>query len=208
MPMTDDSLQNRAAPARRILRMKKSARRQAAFAVVCLVAVFAPGRCALALEVSEYQAKAVYLYNFISFFQWPSAPDEPFVLGIVGKDRFGDSFADVENKPVKSTGRLLVIKRLGPYRPGMSLRGCNLLFISASERAQAKKIIQSVDGLPVLTVSEFSGFVDGGGMINLVMKQSRLRWEINRDALDRSGLTFHSMILHSAVRIVTQEKGG
>lgn len=204
--MVVDPLRNRAAQTCFFLRMKRSAAQRAALAALVLSAALAPVRCALALEVSEYQAKAVYLYNFISFFQWPGAPEAPLVLGIVGEDRFGDSFADVENKPVKSTGRLLVIKRFGPYRPGMDLRACNMLFIGSSERRHAEKIVQSVSGLPVLTVSEFSGFVDGGGMINLVMKQDRLRWEINRGALERSGLTVHSMILQSAVRIVPQAK--
>jgi hypothetical protein len=175
-----------------------------ALAGLCLLAMSAPGRSASALDVSEYQAKAVYLYNFISFFQWPSVRDRGFVIGIVGDDQFGAGFQEVENRPVKSTGMKLLIRRLGPYRPGMDLKDCNLLFIDSSEQKHARKIVGSVAGLPILTVSEIDGFIEGGGMINLIMVQDKLRWEINREALDRSGLKYHSMILQSAVRIFPQ----
>jgi hypothetical protein len=42
---------------------------------------------------SEYALKAVFLYNFCRFIDWPksafASPDEPIVIGIIGEDPFG-----------------------------------------------------------------------------------------------------------------------
>src|SRR5512134_3234752 len=67
---------------------------------VATVAAAATGALALLLACSawaaapfsEYQVKAVYLYNFGQFVEWPAdsfaTPSTPFVIGIVGKDPF------------------------------------------------------------------------------------------------------------------------
>ena len=43
--------------------------------------------------VKEYQLKAVFLYNFAQFVDWPSnsfnGDDAPLVIGIMGEDPFG-----------------------------------------------------------------------------------------------------------------------
>ena len=61
----------------------------------------------------EYKVKAAFLYNFIKFVEWPEEklgePNKPIVIGIVGKDRFGNAFEPVKNKPVKK--RRLIIER-------------------------------------------------------------------------------------------------
>ena len=42
----------------------------------------------------EYQIKAAFLYNFIKFVEWPkdrfSGDKDPIVIGVVGKDPFGE----------------------------------------------------------------------------------------------------------------------
>jgi len=171
-----------------------------ALVVVCCFVMAALPATAV-IKVSEYEAKAAYLYNFISFFEWPVSNGDRFVIGIVGEDQFGSSFQDVEDRPVKSTGAQLVIRRLGRYRPSLDLRACNLLFLEASEEKHAKAVLQSLAGLPILTVSECDGFLEKGGMLNLVMVQGKLRWELNRAALDQARIKYHSMILQSAVRV-------
>src|SRR5690242_6746479 len=41
----------------------------------------------------EYQVKAVFLFNFAQFVEWPAgsfqAADAPFVIGVLGQDPFG-----------------------------------------------------------------------------------------------------------------------
>jgi len=58
------------------------------------LAVLALVRGVGAIEsATEYQVKAVFLYNFSHFVEWPpeafTTPTEPFVIGILGSDPFG-----------------------------------------------------------------------------------------------------------------------
>ena len=46
-----------------------------------------------AVPPAEYRVKAVFLFNFAQFVDWPpdafTAPGQPFVIGVLGKDPFG-----------------------------------------------------------------------------------------------------------------------
>jgi hypothetical protein len=57
-----------------------------------------------------------------------------------------------------------------------------------------------------MTIADTPGFVDKGGMINLVVRKQKLRWEINVDAIRISSLKVNSQIYKSAVRVVNNEE--
>ncbi len=57
------------------------------------LAVFAAAGGWAAAAPAEYQVKAVFLFNFSQFMEWPPdafpTPDTPFVIGVLGADPFG-----------------------------------------------------------------------------------------------------------------------
>ncbi|MBI5076247.1 MAG: YfiR family protein [Nitrospirae bacterium] len=158
-------------------------------------------------SVKEYELKAVYLYNFLQFVQWPPSKrliskDGAMVIGVVGESPFGDALdvlqADVRNsgmKPVK-------VIQYGAYQEDMDLGSCHLLFVSASEKSNFRKITAGLRDAPVLTVADSENFLSSGGMVNLVQSGGKIRWSINRTPADRAGLRFSSQLLNIAVRIV------
>lgn len=155
-------------------------------------------------EASEYQLKAVYLYNFLLFTEWPEDGSDKskdlIVIGIVGKDRFRDAFKDVEGKPIN--GRTLIVKRFDNDASVESFKKCDLLFISSSLRREVPYILDSLRGRAVLTVSEINGFVESGGMINLLVRKQTVEFEINTAAAERVGIKFRSKLLRVAARVV------
>ncbi len=118
-------------------------------------------------EATEYEIKAVFLYNFLLFIKWPGAAAEEIsekkdtiTIGILGEDPFGNAFSSVENKPVKSIWKKLVIKRLGRYSPDKDLTQCGMLFISASEIQLTPEILAGVKDAPIITVDDNEEFLD------------------------------------------------
>ena len=97
---------------------------------------------ASAIQVDlEYKVKAVYLYNFIKFVDWPSESientDLPFRICVLGKNPFGDLLSPLEEKSAK--GRSLVLAS----RDGVEEAGdCHVLFISSSERRDLPRLIK------------------------------------------------------------------
>ncbi len=153
----------------------------------------------------EYRVKAVYLYKFLLFTEWPEEAfrqnDDKITIGILGApDSFGDMFKEVEGKKIKE--RKLVIRRFGPESAVDSLKECQMLFISSLLRKNIDELIKSLAEQPVLTVSEIKGFVDNGGIINFLVKKDSVRFEINNGSARRVGIKFSSKLLRLAEKVV------
>jgi hypothetical protein len=143
----------------------------------------------------EYQVKAVFLFNFAKFVDWPgsafSGPDAPIVIGVVGQSPFGDSLETaIKGETVK--GRKLVLRQLSD---GSDLTNCHILFISRSERDRIPRLLAKLGTAPVLTVADSEGFTDRGGMINFVLQDKNIRFEIDPEAAERAGLKISARLL-------------
>jgi uncharacterized protein DUF4154 len=157
---------------------------------------------------SEYQVKAAFLYNFAKFVEWPAAAfaDDraPFTLCIVGEDLFGSALSEIAaHKNVK--GRTLAVKHL---KEEAGLRTCHILFVNSSEKKKLARILGILRGSHVLTVGEMDGFGQSGGMINFVLEENRVHFEINVEAADRAGLKISSKLLELAHLVADSPRGG
>lgn len=158
-------------------------------------------------QVGEYELKAVYLYNFLQFVYWPESvrsqtKDGVMTIGIVGSSPFGKSLDELKKSIRESGMKPVRIIQYGPYDDGMNLTGCNLLFVSPSEKRNFQKIMAGLKNAPVLTVGDTENFIAAGGMINLVQDKGRIRWIINRASIEKAGLRLSSQVLGIALRIV------
>lgn len=166
-------------------------------ALACLL-LAAPAQVRAQNELSEYQVKAAYLFNFLKFVEWPedafADPLAPIVIGVIGEDPFGSALPQVViGKTVQ--GRDLVIR---VYRTGENLRGAQILFISASESKRLPMILSSLRGSSVLTVADTAGFLEAGGMIQFLSENDRVRFAINAEAAGRAKLKVSSKLLSLA----------
>jgi len=155
----------------------------------------------------EFQVKAVFLYNFAQFVEWPAdvfeSPDSPLVIGILGLDPFGD-FLDETVRGERVGGRPLVVER---YRWVGDIQRCHILFISGSEGTHAEQIATALKGRSVLTVCDWEGLVRYGAMVRFTTERNRVRLRINLEAAKAAGLNISSKLLRSA-EAVTQERTG
>ena len=147
---------------------------------------------------NEYSLKAVFLYNFCRFIDWPPAaftsPNEPFVIGIVGPDPFG-TLLDEAIAGENYHGRPI---RIAHFRNAREIRQCQLLFVSHAVGGQLNAILAAVAGRNILTVGEDDLFLDHGGMIALTAEQNRIRLRINPTALRGTKLSVSSKLLQVA----------
>jgi len=157
-----------------------------------------------ASTLPEQKIKAIYLYKFIHFIKWPDAllSAGNITIGILGKDDFSDAFSEVEGKRIKSLDKKLVIKRFGTYSDKHLLKECHLLFISSSEKSNFKKIIKQISGKKILTFADTEGFLEAGGMIKFINIEDKIRWEINKIAIDNAGIRLNSQIFQCALKVI------
>lgn len=154
----------------------------------------------------EYALKASWLTKFIKYMEWPQGSQgTELVIGILGEDPFEDIFAPVEGKPIM--GRTLIISRFGRYHSDLELTKCDLLFIAQSEAEHVSTILAHIGQSPVLTVSEYRGFADDGGLINfLPMKRDHIRYEVNQKKAEVLGFRVTAPLLRYADRIISSSR--
>lgn len=156
--------------------------------------------------LSEYQVKALFLYNFAKYIQWPPeafpSSGSPITIGIVGNDNFGSDLPNMVNGKMVD-GRPFVIKHLSAND---DFQGCQILFISNSESANLGVIFGKVGTLPILTVGEDDSFLANGGIVNFVLKNGNVRLEINLVSSDKARLKISSRLL-SVADTVKREEG-
>jgi hypothetical protein len=149
-------------------------------------------------KASEAQVKAVFLFNFAQFVDWPpeAVPDSqaPLVIGILGTDPFGD-FLDATVRGERRGARPFVVQR---YQRVEDITRCDILFINRSAGAQPEEILARLKNRPILTVSDADRFAERGGMIRFVTDRSRIRLQINPEAAEAAHLTISSKLLRVA----------
>src|SRR5438552_6249404 len=131
---------------------------------------------------AEYQLKAVFLFNFAQFVEWPpeAFPEArtPLIIGVLGEDPFG-AYLDETVRGEKVNNRVLAVQR---YRRVDEIKTCHILFISHSEASRLEPIFASLKGRNILTVSDAVDFTRHGGMIRFVTEKNKIRLRINLEA--------------------------
>jgi len=153
--------------------------------------------------VTEDQIKAVFLFNFAQFVEWPPTafqePISPFVIGVFGDDPI-TPFLDEVSRGEKVNNRRLVIER---YQQINQIKTCHILFLSVSRADDLDKILIALKNRSVLTVGAFEGFAKKGGMIRFVKENNKIRFRSNVDAAKASNLIISSKLLRPAQIVTT-----
>lgn len=146
---------------------------------------------------NEYAVKAVFLYNFGKYTEWPATAfadaSAPFVIGILGEDLFGGALDEVAAKGTIGERRIVVRRFASPdqYR-----QPCHILFVSRSLTSGQESVLRKkIAGDAVLVVGESPGFAERGGSINYFIEGDNIRFEINVDNARRAQLRMGAKLL-------------
>ena len=147
---------------------------------------------------SEAQVKAVFLYNFTKYVDWPpeafAQTNSPILIGVLGDSSLNEALKKViAGKTVN--GRKIMIQETANEEDWPK---CHILFISSSEKTRLPAIIAKIKTLPALTVGESGGFLEQGGIINFTKKDDRIRLEINLEAARLAKVQISSKLLSVA----------
>jgi hypothetical protein len=150
---------------------------------------------------SEYQVKAVYLFNFSRFISWPAptagVPARPFAICVMGRDPFGPVL-DATLAGEIIGGQSVIARRVTEAGEAAD---CRVLFISTSEENHLREILAALNKSSVLTVSDIGRFTERGGMIQFVLQGDRVRFEVNLARATEAKLTVSAELLKVAVTV-------
>ena len=168
------------------------------FALSCLLAL-TPAIYPQDAKPTDYEVEAAYLSNFGRFVEWPQkpAPTEPFNVCVYGTDPFGP-LLDGALRGESIGASPLTPRRLTSLENAAT---CRILFISQMSEGQIAGAIAQLRNAGVLTVSDSTGFIRRGGMIEFIVEGNKVRFAINLAAAQRAGLNLSSQLLKLAITV-------
>jgi hypothetical protein len=149
----------------------------------------------------ERQVKAAYLYKFAGFVEWPEGsfarPDSALVIGVLGADALAEQ---LEQSVAGHTagGRAIVVRKL---RRGEALAGLHILFIGAMERAALQEALAASRGQALLTVSDSDEAHALGSMVNFVVADDKLRFEVALKPVASARMRISARMLSAAYKV-------
>jgi hypothetical protein len=150
---------------------------------------------------SDSDIKAVFLFRFTQFVEWPQAAfpsaGSPFVIGILGGDPLEPALAGIVRGEAVGLHPILIrdlrSENEEPY--------CQILYVTADgESLLNSRRIQSA---PILTVGESDSFFRGGGVIQFYVDRRHVRLRVNL-AQARS----HLLVISAKLLRVADVTGG
>ncbi len=152
-------------------------------------------------QYTEEEVKAAILVGFARTTEWPAGtfPDGPrtLVIGLLGRDTLGER-ARAAFQPVAGSSQSVRFTVINSDQPAS---GCHVLFVPRSERRRLREVIEPLKKAPVLIVGEADDFLDQGGMVNLVARDGKMKYEVDLNATKESNLRIPARVLASALKV-------
>lgn len=152
----------------------------------------------------EYQVKAAFIYNFLLFTEWPEdvfeSKTDPIEICILGQNPF-ENHLEVIADTKKAKERTINKKQI---RSVEEAEGCEVLFVSQSESDKVDEILEIIKNKPILTISDMDNFSKAGGMVQLILIESKVNFVVNLSALNETGLKMSSKLLDLAHKVIKE----
>lgn len=143
--------------------------------------------------------KALYLYNFSKYFNWPDNRKQgDFVFGIMGNPAIYAQMATMYSTKKVGSQQVKIANVISTDKVGE----CNIIFVASSEKGKLSEIAAKAKEKNILVVSEASGALSSGGVVNFFVQDSKIAFEISKSNAKKYGLTIGADIIKFAARVL------
>ncbi|PXX31071.1 MULTISPECIES: YfiR family protein [Burkholderia] len=132
--------------------------------------------------------------GIISFTHWPTTPVR-LHLCVTGRPDYARGLTDT----LQAGSTLLDVQRVRFDDPSLGM-ACDVVYLGTLSDDERTRVRAAVAGHPVLTISEHDPSCTAGGMFCLNVDGERVSFDINLDAVARSGVRVHPNVLNLARR--------
>lgn len=148
---------------------------------------------------AEQSVKAAITLRFASYVEWPeedvSAGD--FNIAVLGASDVAAQMNELAaNRTV--TGRPVRIRRIASLQ---DLGDAQVLYVGTDRRSDLRSLLQPLRGHSLLVVTEEEDALAAGSIINLLVADQRVRFEVSLQTARAAKLRISSDLLSLAVRV-------
>lgn len=170
--------------------------------ILLLPVILLTQSAAVKLDQSEEagaRIKAIYIYNFTKYIEWPAEYKEGnFVIGVYGTNipLLSELNKMASSKTVGT--QKLEIKNLSSSSDAVS---CHIVYILSDNSAQLADIIGKIKGKSTLIVTDKAGMAKQGAGINFSVVENKQKIELNRANIEKYKLKVASTLVDMAVQV-------
>ncbi len=134
--------------------------------------------------------------------EWPdrsfARADSPVAIGVIGADALADELAQIVSGR-NVNGRPVLVRKLRPSDP---IAGLHVLFIGRVDRGRLAEILAAAKGQALLTVTESEEGLELGSMINFVVVENKVRFDVAPPPSESDNLKISARLLGVARKVV------
>ena len=142
--------------------------------------------------------KASYIYNFAKMIDWPEAEKSGnFIIGVYGSSGVYKEL--IKKYASKNIGNQQIeVKKLSDTP---TVGKIHLLYITKDKEQDISALLKSIKKKPVLVITENPGSLEKGSIINFIIVDSSLNFELNVDQANK-----HDLIVGSRLKDLAYKK--
>lgn len=146
----------------------------------------------IAAWAQEAQFKSVFMYNFTKYVEWPASKKSgDFIIAVIGKDDV-TPFLDAVAKSKLAGNQKIVVKQCNS---AAEAAGSHMVFLSGSKSNDFESVAAVAKSSNALLVTDKSGLGRRGAGINFINEGGKIRFEVNKSAMEGSGLKVSNDLL-------------
>ncbi|MBY4726089.1 MULTISPECIES: YfiR family protein [Burkholderia] len=161
---------------------------------VRIVAAASPADPATPAVATHDTAVRQVVLGIVSFTRWPTTPVR-LHLCVTGRPDYASGLTDT----LQAGSTLLDVQRVRFDDPALGM-ACDIVYLGNLSEEERARVRAAVAGHPVLTIAEHDPSCTAGGMFCLNVDGERVSFDINLDAVARSGVRVHPNVLNLARR--------
>lgn len=146
----------------------------------------------------EYQVKAVFLYNFAQFIEWPAdafpSSNAPLIIGVLGENPFGGYLNEAVEGEVLN-GHPLKVEE---YKKVEDVGNCHILYVNVNKKEALGRTLSALESQNILTVGDAGSFIEQGGMVRFFTDKGKTRIQINLESTKKADIVVSSKLLRVA----------
>lgn len=143
--------------------------------------------------------QANYLYNIAKLVEWKDTDMRSgnFIIGVIGNTNLYQEL--IKQYSTRTIGKQPIEVRKLPR--SAEVERCHILFVGRTDLALMPEIYKRMQGKPTMVVTEYSGALEDGAVVNFVKVDNLLKYELSLANSQRHGLVVGLTLKNLAHRV-------
>jgi hypothetical protein len=151
-----------------------------------------------AANAQNYKLHTVFIFSFTRYVIWPDTYNQgEFEILVLGDSPIVGALEEMAKAKKVGDRSIKVTKINSPSE----IRKCNILFIPTGKSSQLPDAMAKVSNQSILVITEEPGLGAKGSVINFIMKEGKLAFELNQSAVSKQNFKIANELSRLAILI-------